>query len=142
MATDRRHEQLSALLRAVSRIRAASDDRQAREVLRELGVDDVTTSTLDDGGTPGGLLLAAAERLASLERGGAEDAARVQALEDVLAALGPIVEAAESRFDGVVRRLRADSRMVDTLRDVGQRLTAQLDLDLLVQDATDAATKS
>ncbi len=35
---------------------------------------------------------------------------------------------------------QADSLLVDTLRDAGHLLTAQLDLDLLVQQATDAAT--
>jgi hypothetical protein len=37
-------------------------------------------------------------------------------------------------------RLEADGRLVDNLREIGLRLTAQLDLDILVQDATDTAT--
>lgn len=44
-------------------------------------------------------------------------------------------------LERTVTRLRADGRVVDALREIGQRLTAQLDLDLLVQQATDAGTE-
>jgi stage II sporulation SpoE-like protein/GAF domain-containing protein len=37
-------------------------------------------------------------------------------------------------------RLHAEASLVDTLHSVGQHLTTQLDIDRLVQDATDAAT--
>jgi hypothetical protein len=39
-------------------------------------------------------------------------------------------------------RLHTEVGLVDTLHAVGQQLTAQLDIDRLVQDATDAATKA
>ncbi|WP_083661899.1 PP2C family protein-serine/threonine phosphatase [Actinophytocola xanthii] len=44
------------------------------------------------------------------------------------------------RLGEAVEHLRAEAGLVDTLHAVGQRLTAQLDIDRVVQDATDAAT--
>ncbi|WP_424187391.1 ATP-binding SpoIIE family protein phosphatase [Actinokineospora sp. G85] len=38
--------------------------------------------------------------------------------------------------------MRAEAAVVDALHSIGRRLTAQLDIDLLVQDATNAATTS
>ena len=52
----------------------------------------------------------------------------------------PADDARIRELERTVARLEADGRLVDTLRDVGLQLTAQLDLDLLVQQATDAAT--
>ena len=54
--------------------------------------------------------------------------------------LDPRLEERIRDLEQKVARLEADGRLVDTLREVGLRLTAQLDLDLLVQQATDAAT--
>ncbi|GIH10354.1 hypothetical protein Rhe02_84210 [Rhizocola hellebori] len=88
-------------------------------------------------GTPKGmrddelLVLAAAARVALL-RGDPPDAG---ALHHLMALLEQSAAVRAATFE-------ADSRLVDTLRDVGQRLTAQLDLDLMVQDATDAATEA
>ncbi|GLW89325.1 ATP-binding SpoIIE family protein phosphatase [Actinokineospora globicatena] len=45
-------------------------------------------------------------------------------------------------LEEAIEQLRAAADLVDTLQVVGRRLTAQLDLDALVQDATDAATKA
>jgi len=45
-------------------------------------------------------------------------------------------------FRRAIADLRAEADVVDTLQSVGTRLTAQLDLDMLVQDATDAATRA
>lgn len=41
---------------------------------------------------------------------------------------------------GTVRELRAEAGLVDTLHSVGARLASQLDIDRVVQEATDAAT--
>lgn len=57
-------------------------------------------------------------------------------LPTVLSLIADRAEALERR----AARLEADGRLVDRLREIGQRLTAQLDLDSLVQDATDTAT--
>lgn len=50
------------------------------------------------------------------------------------------VDAATAELTGTVSRLRAEAGVVDALHSIGRRLTAQLDLDVVVQDATDAAT--
>ncbi|EWC63902.1 Serine phosphatase RsbU, regulator of sigma subunit [Actinokineospora spheciospongiae] len=50
------------------------------------------------------------------------------------------VAAATADLVEVVRALRAEAAVLDALHSVGRRLTAQLDIDVLVQDATDAAT--
>jgi len=52
-----------------------------------------------------------------------------------------VVEQAAREQAGELDRLHAEAGLVDTLHAVGQQLTAQLDIDRLVQDATDAATK-
>jgi Stage II sporulation protein E (SpoIIE)/GAF domain len=46
------------------------------------------------------------------------------------------------RLAGTVEALHAEAGVVDTLHAVGRQLTAQLDIDQLVQQATDAATKA
>ncbi len=46
------------------------------------------------------------------------------------------------RLANTVDQLHAEAGVVDTLHSVGRQLTAQLDIDQLVQQATDAATKS
>lgn len=46
------------------------------------------------------------------------------------------------RLSDTVDQLHAEAGLVDTLHSVGRHLTAQLDIDRLVQDATDAATKA
>ncbi|WP_410648939.1 SpoIIE family protein phosphatase [Amycolatopsis sp. cmx-4-54] len=48
--------------------------------------------------------------------------------------------AAAGHVTGGIRELRAEASVVDALHAVGRELTAQLDLDKLVQNATDAAT--
>lgn len=53
-----------------------------------------------------------------------------------------VVEQAAREQASELDRLHAEAGLVDTLHAVGQRLTAQLDIDRLVQDATDAATKA
>ncbi|TVT03256.1 SpoIIE family protein phosphatase [Amycolatopsis bartoniae] len=55
------------------------------------------------------------------------------ALADAAAARAAVLESA-------VERLRNEAAVVDTLHTVGRRLTAQLEIDVLVQEATDAAT--
>ena len=52
-------------------------------------------------------------------------------------------EAVVTATDGLrsaVAALRAEAAVIDALQSVGRRLTAQLDIDQLVQEATDAAT--
>ncbi len=43
---------------------------------------------------------------------------------------------------GLVRQLQTEASVLDLMHSVGRDLTAQLDLDVMVQDATDAATKA
>ena len=50
------------------------------------------------------------------------------------------VAAATGGLRRTVARLRAEAAVIDALQSVGRRLTAQLDIDTLVQEATDAAT--
>ncbi|MGW0665302.1 ATP-binding SpoIIE family protein phosphatase [Streptodolium elevatio] len=108
--------------------------------------------------------LTAATRLALLPapptpvptpRNGQMTAARLDALEQLLAATeDTTVEQARTveTYRGRVRtqaeqlrikqrRLEQETHIVETLYSVGQQLTRELDLDQLVQTATDAATK-
>jgi anti-sigma regulatory factor (Ser/Thr protein kinase) len=50
------------------------------------------------------------------------------------------VEAATAHLSDLVGQLRAEAAVVDALHSIGRRLTAQLDIDRIVQEATDAAT--
>ncbi|MCR6487981.1 SpoIIE family protein phosphatase [Amycolatopsis sp. OK19-0408] len=52
------------------------------------------------------------------------------------------IDAATAGLADTVRRLRGEAAVVDALHSTGRLLTAQLDLDQIVQDATDAATKA
>ncbi len=52
------------------------------------------------------------------------------------------VDAATADLAATVRRLRGEAAVLDALHSTGRQLTAQLDIDPLVQDATDAATKA
>ncbi|WP_035304474.1 ATP-binding SpoIIE family protein phosphatase [Actinokineospora inagensis] len=64
------------------------------------------------------------------------------ALRAHLAVLEQAARDQATALEQAVDRLRAEAELVDSLQVVGRRLTAQLDLDALVQDATDAATKA
>jgi hypothetical protein len=66
-------------------------------------------------------------------------AAEVGVLPETVAAA---VQAATADLAGALRRMRGDAAVLDALHSVGRKLTAQLDLDRMVQDATDAATKA
>ncbi|WP_329059695.1 PP2C family protein-serine/threonine phosphatase [Amycolatopsis sp. NBC_01480] len=57
-----------------------------------------------------------------------------------LAPLAAGITAATTGLARTVRQLRAEAGLLDALHAIGRRLTAQLDIDRLVQDATDAAT--
>ena len=57
-------------------------------------------------------------------------------------AVAAAVEAATAHLAATVRRLRGEAAVLDALHSTGRELTAQLDLDRIVQDATDAATKA
>jgi hypothetical protein len=58
----------------------------------------------------------------------------------VLAPVAAGISAATAELAGTVRQLRAEAGLLDALQAIGRRLTAQLDIGSLVQDATDAAT--
>lgn len=51
------------------------------------------------------------------------------------------VDAATAGLRATVRQLRGEAAVVDALHSTGRLLTTQLDIDRMVQDATDAATK-
>ncbi|MEV6642633.1 GAF domain-containing SpoIIE family protein phosphatase [Amycolatopsis sp. NPDC051371] len=57
-------------------------------------------------------------------------------------AVAAAVEAATAHLAGTVRRLRGEAAVLDALHSTGRELTAQLDIDRIVQDATDAATRA
>jgi hypothetical protein len=59
-----------------------------------------------------------------------------------LAPIAAAIEAATADLAATVERLRGEAAVVDALHSTGRELTAQLDIDRLVQDATDAATKA
>jgi hypothetical protein len=83
--------------------------------------------------------VAAAARLALARHLEGEAAGEREYLSEVeRAAHGHATEL--DRLTAAVEHLRAEAGLVDTLHAVGQRLTAQLDIDGVVQDATDAAT--
>lgn len=69
-------------------------------------------------------------------------AAQRDALREHLTVLEETSRNQAADLEEAVDRLRAEADLVDTLQTVGQRLTAQLDLDALVQDATDAARRA
>jgi len=73
---------------------------------------------------------------------GADLSAQHDALREHLVVLEETSRSQAAELESAVARLRTEVDLVDTLQVVGQRLTAQLDLDMLVQDATDAATKA
>lgn len=72
----------------------------------------------------------------------ADLSAQCDALREHLMVLEETSRSQAAALEDAVDRLRTEVDLVDTLQVVGQRLTAQLDLDALVQDATDAATKA
>ncbi|HUQ59479.1 ATP-binding SpoIIE family protein phosphatase [Lentzea sp.] len=75
-------------------------------------------------------------------RGKVDVAAQRDALLDHLRVLEDTSRDQAADLENTVHRLRAEAELVDTLQVVGRRLTSQLHLDTLVQDATDAATKA
>ncbi|SFW87432.1 PP2C family protein-serine/threonine phosphatase [Amycolatopsis australiensis] len=58
------------------------------------------------------------------------------------AAIAAGIEAATAHLADTVRGLRSEAAVLDALHSTGRQLTAQLDIDRIVQDATDAATKA
>ncbi|MGK3207005.1 PP2C family protein-serine/threonine phosphatase [Amycolatopsis sp. MEPSY49] len=58
------------------------------------------------------------------------------------AAVAAAVDAATAHLAATVRQLRGEAAVLDALHSTGRELTAQLDIDRIVQDATDAATKA
>ncbi|MEU8637132.1 GAF domain-containing SpoIIE family protein phosphatase [Amycolatopsis sp. NPDC048633] len=57
-------------------------------------------------------------------------------------AVAEAVDAATAHLAGAVRRLRSEAAVLDALHSTGRELTAHLDIDRIVQDATDAATQA
>ncbi|MFJ9782395.1 PP2C family protein-serine/threonine phosphatase [Amycolatopsis sp. NPDC101161] len=57
-------------------------------------------------------------------------------------ALAAAVDAATAHLVCSLRRMRGEAAVLDALHSTGRELTAQLDIDRIVQDATDAATKA
>ncbi|WP_318307772.1 PP2C family protein-serine/threonine phosphatase [Amycolatopsis solani] len=74
-----------------------------------------------------------------------DDASVVYTTEDVgelPSLVAAVVEAATADLATTVGRLRGEAVVLDALHSTGRELTAQLDIDRIVQDATDAATKA
>ncbi|GLZ39802.1 SpoIIE family protein phosphatase [Actinokineospora sp. NBRC 105648] len=80
--------------------------------------------------------------LAHTDRTAAGASAELDALREHLAVLEETSRGQATALERAVDRLREEAELVDSLQAVGRRLTAQLDLDALVQDATDAATRA
>ncbi|MEU4248702.1 GAF domain-containing SpoIIE family protein phosphatase [Amycolatopsis sp. NPDC026612] len=57
-------------------------------------------------------------------------------------AIAGAIEAATANLARTVRQLQGEAALLDALHAIGRELTAQLDIDRIVQDATDAATKA
>ncbi|MEU0788995.1 GAF domain-containing SpoIIE family protein phosphatase [Amycolatopsis sp. NPDC005961] len=57
-------------------------------------------------------------------------------------AVAEAVEAATAHLAATVRQLRDEAAVLDAVHSTGRELTAQLDIDGMVQDATDAATRA
>jgi hypothetical protein len=57
-------------------------------------------------------------------------------------AVATAIDAVAANLARTVRRLQSEAAVLDALHSTGRELTAQLDIDRIVQDATDAATKA
>ena len=68
-------------------------------------------------------------------------AARVRALEQMLAVQQQTVAVQAARLENAAQRAQLEASTTDTLREVGTSLVADLTLDRVVQSATDAATR-
>jgi len=128
---------LSALVRFAAQLRTADSQAAAATILQRWFGRPVSVSVVDgvvaiavDADVPD--LLAAAARA-----GLTGDPAATAELLDIMERL--TIERAEA-IEHRTARLEADGRIVDNLHEIGLRLTAQLDLDSLVQEATDTAT--
>jgi len=95
----------------------------------KLAILPAVTAPLFQGGADRAVL---AERVA---------AARVRALEQMLAVQQQTVAAQATRLEDAVQRARLEASTTETLREVGTSLVADLTLDRVVQAATDAATR-
>ncbi|GAB3575405.1 hypothetical protein GCM10027445_37820 [Amycolatopsis endophytica] len=83
--------------------------------------------------------IAVSVRAGLLARGTAAE--REDALREYLVMLEDVSRVRGAELEQAADRAGAEVELVDTLQTVGRRLTAQLDIDTLVQDATDAATR-
>ncbi|MDQ0380598.1 SpoIIE family protein phosphatase [Amycolatopsis thermophila] len=83
--------------------------------------------------------IAVSVRAGLLSRGTAAE--REEALRDYLAMLEDVARVQGAALERAVDRVGAEAELVDMLQAIGLRLTAQLDIDTLVQEATDAATR-
>ncbi len=70
------------------------------------------------------------------------EADRGDARAEQLRTLQARVDAQAVALAAAEARLNAERELVDRLQSIGRRLTSQLDMDVLVQDATDAATQA
>ncbi|UQS25743.1 SpoIIE family protein phosphatase [Amycolatopsis thermalba] len=83
--------------------------------------------------------IAVSVRAGLLTHGPAAD--RADALRDYAELLEDTARVRGAALEDAADRAGAEAALGETLRAIGQRLTAQLDIDTLVQDATDAATR-
>ncbi|WP_435118786.1 ATP-binding SpoIIE family protein phosphatase [Amycolatopsis thermoflava] len=83
--------------------------------------------------------IAVSVRAGLLAHGPAED--RAEALRDYAELLERTSRVEGAALEDAAGRAGAKVELGDSLQAIGQRLTAQLDIDTLVQDATDAATR-
>ena len=89
---------------------------------------------------PAARAIAVSVRAGLLAHGAAEE--REDALREYVELLENTSRVRAAELEEAVDRVGAEADLVDTLQAIGQRLTAQLDIDTLVQDATDAATRA
>jgi hypothetical protein len=139
--------------RASSRAAASGPDGLPVPVER-LPLDPVRLAALDPGDGPGVLVpdeaqlaamapgaTAALVVLGGEGEGGTALVARASVGRTHLVA-AEAVAAATGGLRHAVGALRTEATVIDALQSVGRRLTAELDIDRLVQEATDAATRA
>ncbi|PVY97075.1 PP2C family protein-serine/threonine phosphatase [Actinomycetospora cinnamomea] len=142
------HAEADALLDALASAFTAPDGRPVPVDRRPLTPDRLAGLHAGDGT---GILVPDDAQLAELAPGAAAALVVLDgASGTALVAHDPVgrghlvaaeaVAAATGGLRRTVAALRTEAAVIDALQSVGRRLTAQLDIDSLVQDATDAAT--
>ncbi|WP_433781420.1 PP2C family protein-serine/threonine phosphatase [Actinomycetospora sp. CA-101289] len=147
-SSDRPRQEADALLTALASTFTAPDGRPAPVERLPLAAEQVAGLPSTDGVgilVPDDTQLAALDpdataALVVLDSDGATALVARTAVSRTHVVAAEAVAAATGGLRRAVGALRIEAAVIDALQGVGRRLTAHLDLDNLVQDATDAAT--